>query len=374
MANKINLILLFGGKSTEHEVSVKSARSIYQALDPDKYRVIPVGITKKGSWVKGKAVDLVLASGSQVDELPQKTSIMPDPNIRSLVSLNQTREITVNSADAAINVVFPVMHGIYGEDGTIQGLLEMANLAYVGCGVLGSALGMDKIKQKEILAFNKIPVVPYFWFKKTGWLANPKKVITDIETRFKSFYPLFTKPANTGSSVGITKVHNRDELIKGIEESAQYDTKILVEKGMENIREIETSILGNDEISVSVCGEIRPQAEFYDYDAKYVRDDTGLVIPAKLPKKVSDKVRDLAKKAFIAIDGSGMARADFFVTRKTHRIYLNELNTIPGFTDISMYPKLWEKSGITYNKLVDRLITLAIEKWNQKQQIRTSKT
>jgi len=366
---KITVILEFGGKSTEHEVSIRSAKSIYDALDKKKYNVVLIGITKKGTWVGGDAAFKAIQSGNKLMDGKSNNILLPDPTSPRLVKSNLAKISKTNS----LQVVFPVLHGPMGEDGTIQGLLEMANIAYVGCGVLSSALGMDKVKQKEIMQQYKIPVVEYFWFKKNEWEIDSKTVMDKVEKRFKNFYPLFVKPANSGSSVGINKAHNRKELKDDIGEALEYDIKILVEKGIEGASEIETSVLGNDDPVVSECGEIIPREEFYSYDAKYILDNTQLIIPAKLSKKLSKKVRETARRAFMAIDGSGMARADFFVNKKTGRVWLNELNTIPGFTSISMYPKLWEYSGVSYKELVDRLIGLAIERWKSKQKIKTSK-
>jgi len=372
MAGLINLILLFGGKSTEHEVSIRSARSIYNALDPKKYHVTLVGITKRGTWVRGKEVEKILTSGSVVGELPGKTTILPDPTVGKLVSLNTSKNTAISNE--TINVVFPVLHGQFGEDGTIQGLLELANIPYVGCGVLSSALGMDKVKQKEVLRQYGIPIVDFLYFRKSVWEKKRQAVLDAISNHFHGVYPLFVKPPNNGSSVGIKKAHNEKELIQGIEEAKKFDVKILIEKGMEGTSEIEVSVLGNDEPKASVCGEIIPTAEFYDYDAKYTRDDTKLVIPAGLTKELSDKVRSIACDTFIALDGSGMARVDFFVNKKTNEVWVNELNSIPGFTSISMYPKLWEYSGIPYPKLVDELVSLAVERWKEKQDITTTKS
>jgi D-alanine-D-alanine ligase len=370
MARKINLILLFGGKSTEHEVSVRSARSIYQALSPSIYTVTPVGITKQGAWVRGDSVNKVLESGVRIDEVKEKTTLLPDPTVKSLLSLAGRKPLKDKEH---INVIFPVLHGQYGEDGTMQGLFELANIPYVGCGVLASALGMDKVKQKEVLRQYGIPVVDFLYFKTVTWEKKQKKVLEAIANHFNHYFPLFIKPPNSGSSVGVTKAHNEEELIAGINLAKQYDLKVLIEKGMEGCQEIEVSVLGNDEPKASVCGEILPKAEFYDYDAKYVREDTELQIPAKLDEALSDKVRAMACNAFLALDGSGMARVDFFVNKQTQGVWVNELNTIPGFTSISMYPKLWEYSGLTYPRLVDALVKLAIERWKQKQTIITSK-
>jgi D-alanine-D-alanine ligase len=369
MAHKINLILLLGGRSTEHEVSVRSARSIYNALDPKKYTVIPVGITKEGRWIQGGSVLKTLQSGEVVKKTTDTTTILPDPTVGTLISLNGKNGIT---GGEVVNVVFPVLHGSYGEDGTIQGLLELANIPYIGCGVLASAIGMDKVKQKEVLRQYGIPIVPYLWFGTHTWKKNKEMLLAAIASTFKGIYPLFVKPPNSGSSVGVSKAHNEKELIKGIDDASQYDTKVLIEQGIEGASEIEVSVLGNHEPKASVCGEILPVAEFYDYDAKYVRNDTGLQIPAEMPEELSTKVRQIACDAFMAIDGAGMARVDFFVNKKTGQIWVNELNTIPGFTDISMYPKLWEHSGVGYVELVDTLISLALETWKEKQSVKRS--
>jgi D-alanine-D-alanine ligase len=369
MAQKINLILLLGGRSTEHEVSVRSARSIYNALDPKKYSVIPVGITKEGRWMQGADVTKTLKSGGIVQKTNDAATILPDPTVGTLVSLNTKRGMTRGEA---VNVVFPVLHGSYGEDGTIQGLLELANIPYIGCGVLASAIGMDKVKQKEVFRQYGIPVVPYLWFGTHTWKDQKDMLLKAIASTFHGTYPLFVKPPNSGSSVGITKAHNEKELIRGIDAASSYDTKVMIEQGIEGASEIEVSVLGNHTPKASVCGEIIPKAEFYDYDAKYVRDDTELRIPAELSEELSTKVRQIASDAFMAIDGAGMARVDFFVNKKTGQIWVNELNTIPGFTDISMYPKLWEYSGIPYTELVDTLISLALETWKEKQTVKRS--
>jgi len=369
MAHKINLILLLGGRSTEHEVSVKSARSIYNALDPKKYNVIPVGITKEGRWIQGESVTKTLMSGEAVVKTDNAATILPDPTVNTLVSLNGKRGI---QSGESVHIIFPVLHGSYGEDGTIQGLLELANIPYVGCGVLSSALGMDKVKQKEIFRQYGIPVVPYLWFGVHTWKRDRNMLRNAIASTFHGIYPLFVKPPNSGSSVGVSKAHNEKELIKGIDAAFMYDTKVLIEQGMEGVSEIEVSVLGNHEPKASVCGEIIPKAEFYDYDAKYVRKDTDVRIPADLPPELSTKVRQMACDAFMALDGAGMARVDFFVNKTTGQIWVSEVNTIPGFTEISMYPKLWEYSGVGYTELVDTLVSLGIESWKEKQTIKRS--
>jgi D-alanine-D-alanine ligase len=366
---KTDVILVFGGKSTEHEVSIRSAKSVYDALDKNRYNVIPVGITKKGAWIGGEMALKSLMTGSSLLSGKSNNIMLPDPTSRYL----QKQDKPDLAGSRPVQVVFPVLHGLYGEDGTIQGLFELANIAYVGCGVLSSALGMDKVKQKEIMRLNKIPVVKYIYFYQKNWSHDAKDVISKTDKYFKREYPLFVKPANSGSSVGITKVHNAGELEEGLAEAFLYDWKVLIEKGMEGKSEIETSVLGNDNPEVSVCGEVVPEEEFYSYEAKYILDNTKLLIPADISKELSDKIRNIARQAYIAIEGAGMARADFFADKKTNQVWLNELNTIPGFTSISMYPKLWEYSGLPYNKLVDKLIELALEKWQEKQKLKTTK-
>jgi D-alanine-D-alanine ligase len=261
-------------------------------------------------------------------------------------------------------VVIPLVHGTGGEDGTLQGLLELANIPYVGAGVLGSALGMDKIAQKDILRQAKFPLPKYVYFLGSEWREYAQRVTATVERSLR--YPLFVKPANTGSSVGITKAHNRKEFHAGMDLAVGYDRRVIVEQGVRNVREIECSVLGNDDPVASVPGEVVPSNEFYDYEAKYVDGKSAAIIPARLPKRIAGEIRRMAVRAFRAIDCAGMARADFFVTRKTNRIYLNELNTIPGFTAISMYPKLWEATGIPFRELLDRLISLARERHREK--------
>ncbi len=361
MASRIRVGVIFGGRSGEHEVSLVSATSLINALDKEKYEVIPIGITQAGRWLSsGRALQL-LKSKEGLEQEPERF-LAPEPNRQALVSVN-------GESDSQLDVVFPLVHGTYGEDGTLQGLLELANIPYVGAGVLGSAVGMDKIVQKQLYEQAGIPVSKYVWFLSSECKAKPKRVVAEVEKKLK--YPVFTKPANTGSSVGITKAHDREELVEGIAMAASYDRKIVVEQGVRNVREIECSVLGNDDPISSVPGEIIPSNEFYDYDAKYVDGKSTSVIPAKLPKKVVKEIQKLAVQAFRVLDLAGMARVDFFVTKKD-TIYLNEVNTIPGFTSISMYPKLWEASGVSYSELLDRLIALAIDRHREKNAIQTT--
>ena len=359
---KVRVAVLFGGKSGEHEVSLASARSIMAVMDRRKYEVFPVGISRSGRWLTRGDPMLLLTAGE---------GGLPDDECTSLVS-SGGRELVPGTSESrfpAVDVVFPVLHGPFGEDGTVQGLLELADLPYVGAGVLGSALGMDKAAQKAVLRVNGLPVVEHLMIKRKAWRAHPEEVVADVEARFG--YPLFVKPANLGSSVGISKAHNRGELRSGLDLAARYDRRMLVEVAI-NAREIECSVLGNDKPIASVLGEVVPCNEFYDYNAKYIDDASELHIPADLPEETTKLIQDLSVRTFLAIDCAGMARVDFFLCRDTGTVYVNELNTIPGFTEISMYPKLWEASGIRYPELIDRLIELAIERWEDKHRSETS--
>ncbi len=363
-SRKLRVGVIFGGRSGEHEVSLVSATSVIQALDKEKYEVVPIGITKEGRWISSQEALHMLKSGVGISP-DMERFLLPEPTRQALVSLNGEVH-----PDLRLDVVFPVVHGTYGEDGTLQGLLELANIPYVGAGVLGSALGMDKVIQKQLYKQAGLPVVKYVWFLSKLCMRDSKSVVASIEKSLR--YPVFVKPANTGSSVGITKAHNRRELIDGLTLAAEYDRKVIVEQGVKNAREIEVSVLGNDDPIASVPGEIIPSNEFYDYDAKYVDGKSTTVIPAQLPPSVVKKLQHIAVKAFTTLDAAGMARVDFFVARNTNRIFLNEINTIPGFTSISMYPKLWEASGMTYSALLDRLIALALERHAEKSALRTA--
>jgi D-alanine-D-alanine ligase len=365
-SRKIRVGVIFGGRSAEHEVSLVSAASVINALDPDKYDVIPIGITPKGRWLSSPDAVRLLKEGVNLDKLPERI-LLPDPTHKDLVTLDQDMP---GSSQKELDVIFPVVHGSFGEDGTLQGLIELANVPYVGAGVLGSAVGMDKVVAKQLFVQAGLPVAAYAAFLSVQFIETSGKIIIGVENKLG--YPCFIKPANSGSSVGISKAHNRKELIRSIELAMQYDRKILIEKAVENAREIELSVLGNDDPIVSIPGEIIPCNEFYDYDAKYVDGKSEAVIPAKLPKKTIKRLQEYAIAGYKAIDCSGMARVDFLVKRKTNAIVLNELNTIPGFTSISMYPKLWEASGISYSELLDRLIRLAIERHRQKSALKTT--
>ena len=329
-----------------------SARSVMSVLDPARYEVTQIGITHEGKWLTG---DDVLGKFEQ-DELDGLESFVlsPDP---SLIRLNSSQ---------AIDVFFPVLHGTFGEDGTIQGLFELADVAYVGAGVVGSAVGMDKGVFKEVMRANDIPVVESVLVLRSEIEKDINAVIEKAEQ--VSAYPLFAKPANLGSSVGVTKCHNRSDMHEGLMEAASFDRRVLIERGVWNTREIEVSVLGNNEPVASICGEILPSREFYTYESKYVDGTSVSQIPAQLPAETAEQIREYAVRAYKLIDSAGMARVDFFVEKDTNRIYLNELNTIPGFTEISMYPKLWQASGLPYHQLVDRLIELALDRKAERDQ------
>jgi D-alanine-D-alanine ligase len=384
---KLRVGILFGGRSGEHEVSLLSAASVLDAIDRTKYDVVPIGITKDGRWLtaehaekllKGEAKHLragdpdatpgaaVLASGEAV-------VVPPEPAHRDsgLAPFQTDASMLRRAADRAINVdlIFPVLHGTFGEDGTIQGLLELADIAYVGAGVLGSSAGMDKDVMKSLFRASGLPIVRHVTVLRSAWESAPKKVEKLVESKLK--YPVFVKPANLGSSVGISKAHDRKELGPAIEEAGKFDRKIVIEEGVggkkNKAREIECSVLGNDDPKASVAGEIVPCKEFYDYDAKYLDEGSELVIPAKLTKSEMKNVQQLAIAAFQAVDCSGLARVDFLMDPKSRRMYVNEINTMPGFTAISMYPKLWAASGLKYTELIDRLIQLGLERHADKK-------
>jgi D-alanine-D-alanine ligase len=348
---RLRVGVLFGGRSGEHEVSLASAASVIRGLDPDKYEALPIGITKEGHWRIGAGAQKMLP---EVLRGGQDVMMTADPTNASLVPLGGPL-----AAAQRLDVIFPVMHGTYGEDGTIQGLLDLAGLPFVGAGVLGSAIGMDKDVAKRLLQVAKIPVVPWVTVHRHDWERDSKKIQLQIEKKFK--YPVFVKPAALGSSVGMTKVHSRPELAPALNLAAEFAMKILVEKSVV-AREIEVSVLGNHDPKASVPGEIVPHREFYDYTAKYLEDGTQLLIPAKLQTAQIKQIQALAVASFRALELSGMARVDFFLEKRANgKLFLNEVNTIPGFTSISMYPKLWEATGIPFRDLIDKLIALALE-------------
>lgn len=357
---RLKVGVIFGGRSGEHEVSLMSARSVLSALDPARYEVVQIGITHEGAWLTGSDVLEALDTGrldglTPAALLPMPAHLAPQPATGYPLNLLSD-----------LDVVFPVLHGTFGEDGTIQGLFELADVPYVGGGVLGSALGMDKDVCKSVLRAHGIPVVDWMIVDRAAIESNPQAVIARAQEL--GAFPLFVKPANLGSSVGITKCISGSDLLEGLYEAARFDRRVLVEKGVDNAREIEVSVLGNDQPEASLPGEVRPSREFYSYEAKYIDEASELLIPAQLDAALTERIRQLAVKAYRAIDCAGMARVDFLLERDAPgRLYLSELNTIPGFTKISMYPKLWEYSGLSYPHLMDRLIELALERYAQRQ-------
>ncbi len=365
---KLRVGVLFGGRSGEHEISLLSAASILKAVDRKKYDVVPIGITKQGHWLHGEESRALLAGSTTSAALSQAGAESP--------LLQLQANAATSDAGRALDVVFPVLHGTFGEDGTIQGLFELADVAYVGSGVLGSAAGMDKAAMKQLFAAAGLPQTPHLALLRSEWKADPKLCMKRIEKAL--LYPVFVKPANLGSSVGISKVHNRSELTLAMDLAASFDRKLVVEQGVggpgAKPRELEVAVLGNDTPEASVVGEIVPGAEFYDYEAKYHSNASVPIIPAKLTKAEAKQICALAIAAYRACDCAGLARVDFLrepdVRGTKPRVFLNEVNTMPGFTSISMYPKLWEASGLTYSQLIDRLISLALERHAEKQQTR----
>lgn len=347
---KLRIAVIYGGVSGEHEVSLKSAASVIAGLDAAKYDVLPVRIAKTGRW----AVDPSLLPPSRRAAVGAgERALVPDATGRGLVGKD-------GKAAERIDVVFPLVHGTGGEDGCLQGVFELAGIPYVGTGVLGSAIGMDKVAQKKILEQEGFPVAPYAHFLASDWKRDASAIVADAEKRLG--YPCFVKPANLGSSVGISKAHHRKELRQAIELALSYDRKCVIERAVPEAREIECAVLGNDDPKASVLGEIVPSNEFYDYAAKYLDGKSKEIIPADLPKGVTARIRELAVRAFRSLDAAGLARVDFFVRRDTGDVYINEINTIPGFTSISMYPKLWEASGLPFPRLLDELVRLALER------------
>ncbi|MBL7184393.1 MAG: D-alanine--D-alanine ligase [Anaerolineae bacterium] len=371
MAEKLRVGVIFGGQSGEHEVSLVSAQGIMKAMDKEKYEIIPIGITKEGRWLtSGEPMKLLQSGGlDAVGRIPGVERAAPGTRELLVRSRRDLVPGTREKGFPQVDVVFPVLHGPYGEDGTVQGLLELADIPYVGAGVLGSALGMDKIAMKAVFMSHGLPVVEHVALKRKDWERDPEAMMELIEEELG--YPCFVKPANLGSSVGISKVHQRSELAPALHLAARYDRRMLAERAV-NAREIEVSVLGNDEPIASVPGEIIPCREFYDYIAKYVDDRSELIIPADLPPEVTRRIQELAIAAFLAVDCAGMARVDFLLDKDTGELNVGELNTIPGFTPISMYPKLWEASGISYSELIDRLIELALERHADNSRSETS--
>lgn len=366
---KINVAIVFGGKSGEHEVSLMSATSVIRAMDKEKYNILPIGITKDGNWMLYEGPIEKIESGEWEGISNKLLREKPHEHIFSVIPLGMKEqkdlELPIPTYLAEkIDVVFPVLHGPYGEDGTIQGLFEMADIPYVGAGVLASAVGMDKVYSKRVFEQVGLPVGKYLVVLRKKFMQSPESYVALIEESFS--YPVFIKPANLGSSVGISKARNREQLIQGLQEAAKYDRKLLVEAFID-AREIECAVLGNDEPMASIPGEILPSHEFYDYKAKYFSDgESKMIIPAELPEDKIAEFRSMAIKAYKAIDCTGLARVDFFMEKDTMKIYINEINTMPGFTKYSMYPLLWAATGLPYDRLIDQLIELAIERHQDK--------
>jgi D-alanine-D-alanine ligase len=361
--NRIRVGVIFGGKSGEHEVSIQSGQSIIKSLDPNKYDVVPIGITRRGQWLSGPQAFRVLQAEEQISlgtaelEFSESVSALP-------VASEYDTMVPPKLTDH-LDVVIPVLHGPNGEDGTIQGVFELLDIPYVGAGVLASAVGMDKVFMKKLFASAGLPQADYTFYTRSLWQTSPEQVIADVEAKLG--YPCFVKPVNMGSSVGVSKVKSRDDLRDAMNLAAKYDRKIIVEQGID-AREVEVGVLGNDTPAASVPGELVSSNEFYDYQAKYVSGQSQMIIPAPLSSDLVDEIQQLAVAAFQAVDCSGLARVDFFVEQKTNRLLVNEINTMPGFTRYSMYPKLWEATGVGYSKLLETLIDLAIQRHQDKIQ------
>jgi len=362
LKRKIRVGVLCGGRSAEHEVSVTSARSMLEALDRDKYELVMVGISKQGQWFTAADAQQLLAAGAvESDGLT--------PVVLDYLGTGALVVQDGSGAGQALDVIFPLLHGPYGEDGTVQGLLELANVAYVGAGVVGSAVGMDKELMRRVFCAEGLPQVDYAVVRRARWERGRVAVVEQLEERFG--YPVFVKPVNLGSSVGVGKARDRAGLAQAIDEAAQYDYKIMVEAEATGCGEVEVAILGNEDPQASVVGEIVPGNDFYDYNAKYIDDNSDLIIPARVSPRTQELIREMGVRAFQAVEAWGLSRVDFFVREGDEAIYINEINTMPGFTPISMYPKLWEASGVGYGELIDRLIELGLERFAEKQKTRT---
>ncbi len=383
---KVRVGILFGGRSGEHEVSLLSAASVLKAINPKKYEIVPIGITKQGRWLTAQDAERLLqGKAAESDGAPLRAGdpnatgpaavlskgegviVPPVPQAHGLVPFESAAKAGQQSID--VDVIFPVLHGTFGEDGTVQGVLELADIPYVGAGVLGSAAGMDKDVMKKLFAAAELPIVKHVTVLRAEWEQDPKGVRKHIENKLK--YPVFVKPANLGSSVGISKVPSRDELAAAMDEAGRYDRKIVIEQGVggkkHKARELECAVLGNDQPRASVVGEIVPGADFYSYESKYIDEGSKPIIPAAIAKKTSKHVQDMAVRAFKAVDCCGLARVDFLMDPKNGKVYLNEINTMPGFTSISMYPKMWEATGLRYSDLIDELIQLGLARFEDKK-------
>ena len=383
---RLRVGVLYGGRSGEHEVSLASAAAVIGALDRTRYEPVPIRIEKDGRWSLAERPPTMVSAGEVIEQARldsarpsragREVHLVAHPSENTILSIDRSREQSEGGQTMVtglnLDVIFPVLHGPYGEDGTIQGLLELANVPYVGAGVLASAVGMDKGMMKVVFAAHGLPVCAYTVVRRSDWLANRDTVIATLETELG--YPAFVKPANLGSSVGISKAKDRPGLIEAMDLAGSFDRRIIVEAAVADAREIECAVLGNDDPEASVPGEVIPSREFYDYEAKYLDEGSKTVIPADLPPAIVEKVRQLSVDAFKSIDCAGMARVDFLLSRRDGSIFVNEVNTIPGFTTISMYSKMWQASGVSYPELLDRLLALAMERHAAKQQLRTSVT
>jgi D-alanine-D-alanine ligase len=384
---RLRVGVLYGGRSGEHEISLASAAAVFANLDKTRYEPIAIRIDKDGRWALADRPPTAMAAGEVIEQARleaarpvrggREVHLVARPSEETILSIERSRARGGAIGDAMVtglnlDVIFPVLHGPYGEDGTIQGLLELANVPYVGAGVLASAVGMDKAMMKVVFAANALPVCPYRVVLRHDWARSRDAIVRDLERALR--FPMFVKPANLGSSVGISKAKDAAGLGEAIDLAGSFDRKIVVEAGVPAAREIECAVLGNDQPQASIAGEVIPSREFYDYEAKYIDTGSQTVIPADLPPAVMEEVRRLAIAAFRAIDCAGMARVDFLLSRAGGEIFVNEVNTIPGFTTISMYSKLWAASGLDYPALLDRLVALALERHADKQQLRTSVT
>lgn len=359
---KVRVAVIFGGRSDEHDVSLRSARTVMDALKESGYDVVPIGITRSGQWLAGDDPHAALVAEAPMFQLQGEDAIPTSE--REIVPVIGAEALMPRGVTDGVDVFFPALHGPMGEDGTLQGMLELAGVPYVGSGVLGSAVAMDKAMTKVVLEQAGVPQSPWLLVSRLQWQQDPERVISRIETSLP--FPVFVKPANMGSSVGVSKAKNAAELRIALQEAAHFDRRIVVEQGVVG-RELEMSVLGNESPITSGVGEIRPRAEFYDYASKYLDDSAELIIPAELAPGIQEEMERIAVDSFLALDLAGMARVDFFLENETNQIYVNEVNTIPGFTSISMYPMLWEQAGISLSELVNRLVRLALERHNQKR-------
>ena len=383
---RLRVGVLYGGRSGEHEVSLASAAAVIGALDRTRYEPVPIRIEKDGRWSLAERPPTMVSAGEVIEQArldsarpsraAREVHLVAHPSENTILSIDRSREQLEGGHSIVtglnLDVIFPVLHGPYGEDGTIQGLLELANVPYVGAGVLASAVGMDKGMMKVVFAAHGLPVCAYTVVRRSDWLSHREAAIAGIEAELG--YPAFVKPANLGSSVGISKAKNRTGLVDAMDLAGSFDRRIIIEAAVPEAREIECAVLGNDDPEASVPGEVIPSREFYDYEAKYLDEGSKTVIPADLPAPIVERVRQLSIEAFKSIDCAGMARVDFLLSRRDGSIFVNEVNTIPGFTTISMYSKMWQASGVNYPELLDRLLALAMERHAAKQQLRTSVT